>query len=133
MKEIELIEELYPKEKYVKDFWEKLLAAGIPFLVNISRETLRGSDASAWKHTVQAAKKDLPVLKKLLFKQLVEYNAGGNPYYTKEIVEHKMSEQDIAWFRDHQELFTKVFHSCEGRIYELTGKSFKEYFKTAEA
>ena len=47
----------------------------------------------------------------------------------KGVCERKMSVEEIDSFKKKMELFHKVQHNKYGRIYELKGNPFKDYFK----
>ena len=40
-----------------------------------------------------------------------------------------MTEEDIEYFKANQNLFTKVKHNSEGRIYEVKGRSMNDKYK----
>lgn len=44
------------------------------------------------------------------------------------VMEYDLSETEIEDFKSMQELFQKVSHDKNGRIYELKSDSFKDYF-----
>jgi len=44
-------------------------------------------------------------------------------------IEYTLNDNEIDIFKSIQNDFVKVLHNSEGRVYELKGNSFKEYYK----
>ena len=51
---------------------------------------------------------------------------------TKGVLERDLTTREIEYFQMNQKKFVKVTHNEYGRVYEIKGNSFREYFKKEE-
>ena len=108
------------EEKTEEDLIEYLLGTEISFIVVVhhSRMMLEKTD-----YFVAINKSDIVNVEK-------PYLDKFEPAYELKTVLHAdMSEKDIEYFKANQNLFTKVQHNSEGRVYEVKGRSMNDKYK----
>ena len=104
------------------DIFSKLIGKEIPFIVIVSVNTLRFIKAEYYSrdYTIILYHKDSAKMKPINFMKSD----------MKLLFEKNLSPREIRLFKNKQELFEKIKHTNDGRIYEVKGKSFKNYFKS---
>lgn len=103
------------------DVFVDLLKKEIPFAVMVSVNSFKvSSDYFSRYYHILIHSNDTGKIKKYTFPLNRDI---------KGVCEHKMSLEEIDSFKKKMELFSKVEHNKYGRIYELKGNPFKDYFK----
>jgi predicted secreted protein len=103
------------------DIFVELLKKEIPFAVMISVNSFKvSSDYFSRYYHILIHSNDTEKVKKYTFPLSRDM---------KGVCEHKLTTEQIEAFKKKMEMFEKVLHNKFGRIYELKGNSFKEYYK----
>jgi hypothetical protein len=116
-----------PVEKPIqKDIFSKLDGKKIPYIVVVSLNSLRRIEADYYS-------RDYYII--IFYKDAVKMKPANFFLSTdfKMVAERKMSSKDVELFKKKQDLFEKVKHDKDGRIYEVKGGSFKNYFKSQKS
>jgi hypothetical protein len=102
---------------------QKLTAANVPFSIVVSMITIQGLPefGCAQEHHVIVCGSDL-INKKHL--GIWASNKGQN-----NLVERKLTEDNIDWFFENKNRFVKVFHNEHGQAWELSGTDFANHYK----
>lgn len=116
----------------MKNIFKTLEERGICYAVGVSLVEFKakGSGLCDREYYIIASKKDESNLDDLNFKKS-EYQEEEERHFCRQIIERTLSQKEIRFFKDRQELFKKVHHNSYGRVYELKGNSFKSYFDSA--
>lgn len=103
------------------DIFVELLKKEVPFAVMISVNSFKvSSDYFSRYYHILIHSNDTDRIKNYTFP--VSKDLKG-------VCERKMSVDEIESFKKKMELFNKALHNKYGRVYELKGTPFKEYFK----
>lgn len=105
-----------------KTIIETLIESKINFAIGISVSTfkLKGIDENSKDCFAMIFKNDLKHFKGFGFKPLPKHPG---------IYSHDLDDGNYYIFKQHMNLFKKVQHDADGRIYELKSKSFKKEYK----
>lgn len=104
--------------------FETLQEKKIPYAVVVgTTKLLSTSDVSIKNYCLIGAQRDWATLINIGFVEL----SGSISH--KAILEYELDEVEIVEFKDmiHKEVFEKVFHDRDGRIYNKKGEDFKSY------
>jgi hypothetical protein len=106
-----------------EDIFSKLIGKKIPYIVLVSLNSMRRiqSDYYSRDYYIILYKGDAVKMKPTMFSKSTD---------DKSLSERKLSSKEIDIFKTKQHLFDKVKHTNYGRIYEVKGCSFKNYFKS---
>lgn len=104
------------------DIFVELLKKEVPFAVMVSVNSFKvSSDYFSRDYYILIHSNDCDKIKKYSFP--VNRDVKG-------VCDKKLSPPEIESFKKKMELFHKVQHNAYGRIYELKGNPFADYFKT---
>jgi len=106
---------------------QTLIASGICFAVSVSDNFFKNKAEYHTRKEFYIICKSSQRQKGLTQKNLMDY--GFILDEKTRLYEYKMTDEEIALFKEEQDLFVKVLHNEYGRIYELKGKEFKKFYK----
>ena len=104
------------------DIFTELLKKEIPFAVMVSVNSWKGSNDYYSRHYHL-------LLHKTDTTKIKGFQTFPNSLTIDDLCEKSMCSNDIEKFKEKITIFHKVKHDNSGRIYELKGNPFKEYFK----
>ena len=108
-------------KSFSNDVFVELLKKEVPFAVMVSVNSFKvSSDYYSRDYSILIHSNDCSKIKKYTFP--VNKDIKG-------VCEKKLGRDEVESFKKKMELFFKVQHNKFGRIYELKGNPFKEYFK----